>query len=185
MTSSAPITGSWVLRAGGAVAWSPEMYQICGFDPQQGPPSYRQIIAHMPPADAAAVDGSVQSAFAMHQRLEGECRFVRPDGKIRQLQFLGHPVRSGEGPVEFVGIVRDVTGPIPADAEPASQQYARLLPHHYHSYPPDYRRQWFPVLERHPDTAVQAQPGYIWVQTPWRLHAMWAEHFEIRQQNEM
>jgi hypothetical protein len=62
-------------------------------------------------------------------------------------------------------------------------KYARLLPQHYHSYPPDYRRQWFPVLERHPDTSVTAQPGYIWIQTPWRLHAMWREHFEIEERD--
>jgi hypothetical protein len=60
-------------------------------------------------------------------------------------------------------------------------KYARLLPQHYHSYPPDYRRQCFPVLEQHPDTGVRAQPGYLWVQTPWRLHAMWAEHLEIKE----
>jgi hypothetical protein len=63
-------------------------------------------------------------------------------------------------------------------------KYARLLPRHYHSYPPDYRREWFPVLAEHPDSSVRSMPGFIWIQTPWRLHAMWAEHFEIDEREE-
>jgi hypothetical protein len=66
-------------------------------------------------------------------------------------------------------------------SSPVLMKYARLLPQHYHSYPPDYRRRWFPVLEQHPDTSVKSQPGYIWIQTPWRLHAMWAAHFEVEE----
>ena len=51
-----------------------------------------------------------------------------------------------------------------ADAPPDAplRRYARLLPQHYHSYPPDYRRQW----------------------SPWRLHAMRAAHFEIEEREE-
>ena len=112
--------------------------------------------------------------------LHGECRFIRPDGNVRQLEYLGHPIL-GKGSVEFVGIVRDVT-PEP-EVETGRAKYARLLPQHYHSYPPDYRRQWFPVVERHPNSSVTAQPGYIWIRTPWRLHAMWAEHVEIEERD--
>jgi PAS domain S-box-containing protein len=170
-----------VLKRGGVVSWSPEMFQICGFDPEQGPPSYRQIIEQMPPPDGAEVDQNVQAALVMGKRLAGMCRFIRPDGQVRHLEYLGHPVPAESGDVEFVGIIRDVTDRARLAAQPGRVKYARLLPQHYHSYPPDYRRQWFPVLERHPDTSVAAQPGYIWVQTPWRLHAMWAEHFEIEE----
>jgi hypothetical protein len=58
---------------------------------------------------------------------------------------------------------------------------ARLLPQHYHSYPPDYRRQWFPVLDRHPVTGVEPMAGYLWIQTPWRVQAIWAEHLELEE----
>src|SRR5690242_15003138 len=145
MSTALPFrTGSWVLKPGGVVSWSPEMYQICGFNPRQGPPSYRQLLAQIVPADAAEVDQNVRSAVQARKRLEGECRFIRPDGNVRQLEYLGHPVPGTEGSVEFVGIVRDVTPG--QELKTGRVKYARLLPQHYHSYPPDYRRQWFPLL---------------------------------------
>lgn len=63
-------------------------------------------------------------------------------------------------------------------------RFARLLPQHYQSYPPDYRRQWFQVLDRNPDTSVRSMPGHIWIQTPWRLQAVWANHWEIEEREE-
>ena len=102
-------TGSWVLRPGGALFWSPEMYGICGFDPKQGPPSYLDVIARIHPADAAQVDRTVQTGFVLHKRLEGEYRLILPAGVVRHIHFWGHPVPTDVGTVEFVGIIMDVT----------------------------------------------------------------------------
>jgi hypothetical protein len=52
-------------------------------------------------------------------------------------------------------------------------KYARLLPQHYHSYPPDYRCQWFPVLEQHPVTKVVAHG----------VQAVWANHLEFEERD--
>lgn len=109
MPSASAPTGSWVLKPGGALFWSPEMFQIFGYKAKRGSLSYQDVIDRIHPADAAQVDQLVQTAFVLHKRLEGECRVVLRHGLIRHIRYLGHPVPTEEGTVDFVGIIMDIS----------------------------------------------------------------------------
>lgn len=112
-------TGSWALKPDtGALFWSREMYRIAGFDPKAGPPTYQMVIAQFHPDDRDRVDKSIQHAIRDGVDVDGEHRMLMPDGGIKHLRFLGHPVDSAAGePREYVGTVVDVTSQKVAEAQ--------------------------------------------------------------------
>jgi PAS domain-containing protein len=86
------------------------MFSICGFDPENGPPSYSTVIARIHAEDARLVDQRVQAALLAGQAFQGEYRLPMPDGTEKSILYLGHPVpgEGGEGP-DFVGVVMDLS----------------------------------------------------------------------------
>jgi PAS domain S-box-containing protein len=105
-------TGSWVRsllhpREG---YWSVEWYRIFGFDPSRGPPSLQEIRDRLHPEDAPRVEELVRHAIREKTDLEARYRVVLPDGSIRHIHGVGHPVLGASGEVvELVGTVMDVT----------------------------------------------------------------------------
>jgi signal transduction histidine kinase len=64
------------------------------------------------------VNAAFEIAVANRTDFEREFRIVRPDGAIRYVRSLGHPVRSETGePTEYVGTILDITERREADAE--------------------------------------------------------------------
>jgi PAS domain S-box-containing protein len=104
--------GSWVwnpvTRAN--TYWSPEMYRIHQRDPLCGPLSLEEKRALRPPEDWANFMEALERSIREKVDLDSENRLVFPDGSIKYIHVLGHPVVDAAGNVvELFGITRDVT----------------------------------------------------------------------------
>jgi PAS domain S-box-containing protein len=105
-------TGSWAYNpsTGKTVYWSEEMFRICGFDPQQGPPSSEALWERFHPEDREPMSELLQKAARETTDYEHEHRIVLPDGTVKHLHVIGHPVLNGTGEVmEHVGTTIDIT----------------------------------------------------------------------------
>jgi PAS domain S-box-containing protein len=124
-------TGSWAsIPVIGEIKYlSEECYRVLGFDPHGAQPRYETFFQRIHPDDQAKVKDAVQAAGREKAEFELDYRIIHPDGKIRDLHAIGHPVlsRSGEF-VEFVGTVMDVTERKQAEEEREKlrQAYADL-----------------------------------------------------------
>lgn len=104
-------TGSWVLNPfTGALFWSRETFHICGFDPADGAPTYRMVIDRIPTEESERVHAEVRRAIHERQDYEGEHRFLRPDGTMIHIHYLGHPVIGPRGElVRCIGTIADIS----------------------------------------------------------------------------
>ncbi len=122
-------TGSWAWApATGEIRyWSEETYRVLGFDPDAGPPRFEKFFGRLHPEDQDRVRELFGKAIAERADFETEYRVVHPNGDVKDIHAVGHPV-SGEGGhfVEFVGSVIDITERKRAEeALRASEQLAR------------------------------------------------------------
>ena len=102
--------GSWAFNATGAIYWSEENFRIWGFDPQPDPPRHETVLQRLHPEDRERVLASIQKAVRERSDYVVEFRIVRPDGTVRHIHGLGHPVFDANGElVEVVGTQVDVT----------------------------------------------------------------------------
>ncbi len=102
--------------------WSEEDFRIWGFDPQQDTPTRDMVLQRIHPEDRDRVLGYVEEAFQERREYVGEFRIVLPDGTVRHIHVVGHPVFNASGePVEFVGTHVDVT-----ERKRAEQERERL-----------------------------------------------------------
>src|SRR5580692_10624 len=124
-------TGSWAVRlpqtedaqreAGQGLAvlprfgwdasyWSKEMYQIFGLDPGPTPPSYMEVVRRLHPEDARYRAAVVEQAIRDRTDFENDFRLLLPNGAIKYIHVVGHPVVNASGDViELVGTAMDVT----------------------------------------------------------------------------
>jgi PAS domain S-box-containing protein len=111
-------TGSWAFNSRGPVYWSEENYQIWGFDPEQGLPSREATMQRIHPDDRDRVLEYVLKAIREKTDYAVEFRLVLPDGTVKHVNGLGHPVFDGKGNlVEVIGTLVDVTERRRADEE--------------------------------------------------------------------
>jgi PAS domain S-box-containing protein len=105
-------TGSWAYNPAKhkPVYWSAEMFRMCGFDPQQCPPTGDAFLERVPQEDRQRVHEAFYNAMQEKTEYEDEHRMVLPDGTIKHIHSIGHPVLNRSGNVvEFVGSAVDVT----------------------------------------------------------------------------
>jgi PAS domain S-box-containing protein len=89
---------------------SDEHSRLYGFDPEQGVPSFEEFRQRVHPQDRASWTEALRRGIKQAASVEGEFRVVLPQGPVRHLRALVHPVFDGRGEVEeFVGTVVDVT----------------------------------------------------------------------------
>jgi len=113
-------TGSWawVPLTGEIRYWSQECFRVLGFDPQTAPPRFEAFFQHIHPDDQARFTEFVQRAIRDRSDFALDYRIVHPDGRIRDVHVVGHPVFNASGDlVEFVGTVIDWTERKQADDE--------------------------------------------------------------------
>jgi PAS domain S-box-containing protein len=104
-------TGSWAYgAAGGAAYWSEENLRIWGFDPLHGAPDIELVRQRIHPEDRDNALEYAQEEVRARRDFTQEFRIVLPDGTVRHIQAVGHPVinASGEG-IEVVGTHIDIT----------------------------------------------------------------------------
>jgi len=105
-------TGSWAWQVAGgdAVHLSEEWYRIYGFDPENGPPAFEERRQRTHPEDRAKWQGAIDRAIAEKSEYEAEFRILLPDGSVKHIHTVGHPVLNASGDlVQFVGSSTDIT----------------------------------------------------------------------------
>jgi PAS domain S-box-containing protein len=93
------------------------MFRIFGFDPQQGLPKREQWLQRMHPEDRDKVRQEASARMFLRKvDADLEYRIVLPDGTVKHVRGLAHPVVSPDGElVEVLGTVADVTERILAE----------------------------------------------------------------------
>ena len=105
-------TGSWAWRVAGRAALhlSEEWYRIYGFDPENGPPSFDQLLQRTHPEDRAKWKEAIDGAIDQKSDYEVESRILLPDATTKYIHTVGHPVLNASGDlVQFVGSSTDIT----------------------------------------------------------------------------
>jgi PAS domain S-box-containing protein len=106
-------TGSWASdgTTHGALYWSEEMFRIFGFDPQRGLPMRDQWLQRIHPEDREKVKREASDRmFVQKTDSDVEFRIVLPDGTVKHIHGLAHPVLGpNEELIEVVGTVVDIT----------------------------------------------------------------------------
>jgi PAS domain S-box-containing protein len=107
-------TGSWAYHPGTGKSfyWSEEMFRIWGFDPQQGIPDAPIVSQRIHPDDLERVRELLESARRgeVKRDFTAEHRIVLPDGTLKHIEAIGHPVLGPAGEVlEYIGTCVDVT----------------------------------------------------------------------------
>jgi PAS domain S-box-containing protein len=105
-------TGSWVWQVAGreALHLSEEWYRVYGFDPQGGTPAWEERLQRVHPQDRAKWQGVIDRAIAEKSEYEVEFRILLPDGAVKYIHTVGHPVLNASGDLKkFVGSATDIT----------------------------------------------------------------------------
>jgi PAS domain S-box-containing protein len=105
-------TGSWAWRVAGrdALHLSEEWYRIFGFNPENGPPAFEQLLLRTHPEDRAKWKGAIDRAIDRKSDYEVEFRVLLPDATTKYIHTVGHPVLNVSGDlVQFVGSSTDIT----------------------------------------------------------------------------
>jgi PAS domain S-box-containing protein len=104
-------TGSWAWSPDDDIRyWSEECYRVLSFDPQDGLPRFEEFFQRIHPDDQPGFRDLIETAIREKAEWEADYRIVHPDGPVRDIHVVGHPVLNTSGHlVEFVGTVIDVT----------------------------------------------------------------------------
>jgi len=105
-------TGSWAWNPATrqSLYWSDEMFRIFGLNPQEGVPSTETFWQRIHPEDLDRTRELLLGAAAGNMEYEHDHRIVLPDGTVKHIHAIGHPVLDENGKVaEYVGTAVDVT----------------------------------------------------------------------------
>ena len=103
--------GSWRHDvASGTVIVSPEIYRIFGVQPYEDTSSAEFWLSRNHPEDQQRIQEYFEKCEIQKTEYESDYRIVLPDGTIKHLHAVGHPVVSQSGElVEMIGTAMDVT----------------------------------------------------------------------------
>ena len=113
-------TGSWAYNPATekAIYWSEEMFRIAELDPKQGPPAAETFLQRVHPEDRNSMIEGLRKAALAKTEYEDHHRLLLPDGTIKHILGIGHPVFDHSGKViEYVGTEVDETERKRAEAE--------------------------------------------------------------------
>ena len=117
-------TGSfaWSPATRQSIYWSEEMFRIFGLNPQEGVPSKETFWQRIHPEDLDRTRELLLKAAGGNMEYEHEHRIVLPDGTVKHIHAIGHPVLDEKGQVaKYVGTTVDVT-----DRKRAEEERERL-----------------------------------------------------------
>jgi PAS domain S-box-containing protein len=104
-------TGSWALNVKtGELFWSKEHFRIVGLDPETTRPTYPTALQVVHPEDRLEVQQKLEKAIAERVSFEIDSRIVQPDGTIKYIHSVAHPLINDSGNlIEYVGTIIDTT----------------------------------------------------------------------------
>jgi PAS domain S-box-containing protein len=105
-------TGSWALdvATGQFIHSSEEHHRLFGFDPREGIPVWKDWARRVHREDREGTWDRIRRGISERTDFELDYRTVNPDGTIKYVHALGHPVFNAAGDlVEFVGTSIEVT----------------------------------------------------------------------------
>jgi PAS domain S-box-containing protein len=104
-------TGSWKLDASsGTVTVSPEVYRIFGVTADEDTSAVEFWLNRNHPEDGKRIRELFEKSVVEKTDYQADYRIDLPDGAIKHLHAIGHPVLNDSGDlVEFLGTVMDVT----------------------------------------------------------------------------
>jgi PAS domain S-box-containing protein len=105
-------TGSWDWRLADrkTAHLSEEWYRIYGFDPAEGAPSWEEYLERVHPEDRLTWKAVIERAIVEKADYDQEFRILLPNGMVKWIHTVGHPVLSDAGELEqFVGSSTDIT----------------------------------------------------------------------------
>jgi PAS domain S-box-containing protein len=126
----------------GIVTVSPEVHRIFDIRPGEDASTAEFFFGRIHPEDRPAEAQTYERANLAKTDFESEYRIVLPDGSIKHVHNIGHPVLNGSGDIrEFVGTVIDITERRRAEAVIREQdaelrQMLDLAPQHVRVYGP-------------------------------------------------
>src|SRR5882724_7003669 len=105
-------TGSfaWNVRTD-ALFWSEEIFRIYGYSPQETGPTWEQFLQRVHPKDRPQIEQRKETETTGNEWIDshGDFRIVLPDGTIKYLHSVAHPVAQSGDVTEVIGTVMDVT----------------------------------------------------------------------------
>src|SRR5712672_3324982 len=114
-------TGSWAWNVRtGVVFWSREIFSIYDYEYQEMGVTWPQFLERIHPEDRPQIEQSARMEASGKESLDSQIdfRIILPDGTIKHLHSVAHPVRDDSGEItEVVGTVMDVTEPWKARTE--------------------------------------------------------------------
>jgi formate hydrogenlyase transcriptional activator len=125
---------------------SEEWYRIYGFDPDDGTPTWSERLQRIHPEDRVKWQETIDRAISEKSDYEVEFRILLPDGTVKHIHTVGHPVLNASGDVmEFVGSSADITERKQAEekirqSERELRQVLDLSPQHIVEIGPDRSR---------------------------------------------
>ena len=105
-------TGSWAWDPvkGESRYWSDESFRMMGFDPAGGTPTFETVAQRFHPDDRPIFAEKLSRAIRERAEFEVDYRVIHPNGEIRDIHTIGHPVLGPSGELlEYVGTGIDVT----------------------------------------------------------------------------
>jgi len=123
-------TGSWKLDvSSGTVTVSPQIFRIFGVKPDEDASTVEFWLSRNHPEDQKRIQELFERSMIQKTDYDADYRIVLPDGIIKHLHAVGHPVLNESGDlVEFVGTAIDVTEQAQAriELEKAFEEIKRL-----------------------------------------------------------
>jgi PAS domain-containing protein len=114
---------AWDVRRREWAYRSAETYHLFGFDPSKGPVPLQGFRDRIVPEDRLRNVEGASRAIRERTDFEVDFRIALPDGSIRRIHSVGHPVISGDGDVtELIG----TDGMLPSNTQ-QRRRYERLL----------------------------------------------------------
>src|SRR5467141_1638451 len=126
------LTRTWCWRhevLTGKMTVTPEGLAVNGIEPEDDASSADFYFRRMHPKDRPEVEQAYAAALLRKTEFEADFRIVLPDGTIKNIRSIGHPILDERGDVvEFVGASIDVTEHhrARADLEKAFEEIKRL-----------------------------------------------------------
>jgi signal transduction histidine kinase len=113
-------TGSWAWRLADrkTVHLSEEWYRIYAFGPAEGAPTWEEYLERVHPEDRLKWKGIIEQAIVERADYDQEFRILLPNGMVKWIRTVGHPVLSDVGDLDqFVGSSTDITAVKSAEQE--------------------------------------------------------------------